>query len=99
MTADDEMYHIICYGPSWPDGAEWSPRDDIGQERACRPPRDAGGIMMPEWCCNYSLLAHGTRRRSGCPRGRWQALVNRLGHAGWLDRPRLIWHWARGYRL
>ncbi len=59
---------------------------------------------MTRRCCEYSFTAHSATDRStgellACPRSRWQALLNRLGHAGWLDRPGLLWRWARGLYL
>jgi hypothetical protein len=60
--------------------------------------------IMTKRCCDYSFVAHSpTDRRTGeqlaCPRGRCQALRNRLIRAAWLDRPVLFWRWARGRYL
>lgn len=59
---------------------------------------------MTRRCCEYSFTAHSAADRStgellACPRSRWQALLNRLNHAGWLDWPGLVWSWARGLYL
>lgn len=59
---------------------------------------------MTKRCCEYSFVAHSAADRStgellACPRSRWQALLNRLDHAGWLGWPGLVWRWARGLNL
>ena len=63
----------------------------------------------PLGCCGWSLTAHAPNAdRSGrvpiadpfrCPRNRWQALWNRLDHAGYADWPRLCCHAAAGHPL
>jgi hypothetical protein len=59
---------------------------------------------MTRRCCEYSFVAHSAISQStgellACPRNRWQALRNRLSHAGWLDWPGLFCRWARGQFL
>ena len=59
--------------------------------------------------CPWSTLAHAPSASSSgrvpvnaplrCPRNRWEALRNRLDHAGWADWPRLCWQAATGRPL